>query len=681
MKKKQFRSYFFSFLVISFFHASLVCQQDDQEQTTSLQKIADINLNSFPCEDNWWSSDSLKEFLVHHEKERFNPKPRQKREAAFLFFQAVEKTRNFTSLSLINDSQTWADLDLFAGKTDAQKSVAWVLDQTHTEFGRISLYWLLSEPTADTVLLEQRQHIIKTLLDDKNLTQNLDALFLKLQAYENILLSFWTLQDPLKSAVGQNYFKGEWLQSYNDNNTLLCLKSLFDHQSRVSVVASNVCASVVLGAYGLLLATGTTHVSERFQRWADSYRGAGNPLLGLFWWIDNKWAHVCGSFITALLCASYVPHTVEWMSSGFLLEKFLHRIMNQVAQSFTLLKTIAYEMKQHPSFAQFQEFKDIVNFLDHQKNYAPKLKLLIEYLETDTLQEAESLFSNKGTVLAAYELMSKLKTDFEQALAAAGRMEAYLSLAKTYQTYEQKRVHFSFAKYAQAEKPFMRVKDFWHPLVPVEKVVSNSLTLGVDQQRSNLIVTGPNEGGKSTVLKAITLCLLLGQTIGIVPARECIFTPFTSIATYLNITDDIGAGNSLFKAEVVRTQNLIERIKNLTSSEFSFVVFDEIFNGTSPREGGAAAYCVAKFLSTFPNNICLIATHFSLLTSLETATHAFTNAKVSVIYQYDGTIGYPYKLEPGISHQHVAIDILRNQGFSNAVLDEAEMRIKQRKII
>ncbi len=216
------------------------------------------------------------------------------------------------------------------------------------------------------------------------------------------------------------------------------------------------------------------------------------------------------------------------------------------------------------------------------------------------------------------------------------------------------------------------MKNFWHPLIEKDKVVTNSITLGQDYYKPNVILTGPNAGGKSIALKTITLCLLMAQAIGIVPAQEMILTPFYSISTYLNITDDAGAGQSLFKSEVLRCQELIDKIEKSKNAEFHFQVFDEIFNGTTPQEGMAAAYGVAKHLSNYENNICLIATHFSELTQLEQETKSFENYKVYVNYMKYGQIEYPYKLEKGKSNQHVAFDILKNQGFSGNILESAK---------
>jgi DNA mismatch repair protein MutS len=240
------------------------------------------------------------------------------------------------------------------------------------------------------------------------------------------------------------------------------------------------------------------------------------------------------------------------------------------------MKLLAQEASKVPEFSDFNEFKPLFTFFDKQEEHSQKLKKLITLLETDSLQTERSLFTNQGVVLAAYGLMTEIKGDFENALAAAGRLEAYFSLAKLFQEERQGHTRYCFARYVQADRLSIVVQDFWHPLIDDQKVITNSLTLEIDGQRPNLIVTGPNEGGKSTILKTLALCLLMAQTVGIVPAHAFSFTLFASIATYLNITDDIGAGNSLFKAEVLRVQALLDRIKNLKPDEFNFVIFDEV---------------------------------------------------------------------------------------------------------
>ena len=79
---------------------------------------------------------------------------------------------------------------------------------------------------------------------------------------------------------------------------------------------------------------------------------------------------------------------------------------------------------------------------------------------------------------------------------------------------------------------------------------------------NNFLITGPNAGGKSTLIKSLTLCILLSQTLCISPAENLILTPFKLVNTYLNIPDCKGK-ESLFEAEMHRARDHINDLKLL----------------------------------------------------------------------------------------------------------------------
>ena len=93
---------------------------------------------------------------------------------------------------------------------------------------------------------------------------------------------------------------------------------------------------------------------------------------------------------------------------------------------------------------------------------------------------------------------------------------------------------------------------------------------------------------------------------------------------------------------------------------------DEIFSGTDPKVGARAGYKFAAQLGQNTNSINMIATHFPRITKLEKhKSKLFSNHKVMVEKNSDGSIHYFYKLVPGISDQNIAMDILVNQGVFN----------------
>ena len=216
-----------------------------------------------------------------------------------------------------------------------------------------------------------------------------------------------------------------------------------------------------------------------------------------------------------------------------------------------------------------------------------------------------------------------------------------------------------------------------NPLLDHKIAVSNSVTLGGVNATHSAIITGPNEAGKSTsAIKCWPIALVFAQSFGIAPAKRLVCSPFAKIMTYLNITDDIAVGNSHFKAGVLRASEIVAMTKKLQPGQYAFVALDEVFNGTTYKEGQAAAYSLIDYLGNHPQLLTVTATHFPAITDLEEKNkHLFKNFKVEVAYDNNGAMKYPFKLEPGISRQCIALDILRKEGYGEDFLVRAQEMI------
>jgi DNA mismatch repair protein MutS len=314
--------------------------------------------------------------------------------------------------------------------------------------------------------------------------------------------------------------------------------------------------------------------------------------------------------------------------------------------------------------------KHLSYLFKQDENVSDKLNNLIRLLSTNTFKGEASFFSLTGRVLAAFKLMEECKDELVGAMESLGEVDAYLSIAKLYKEHADKPSRYTFAQFVESDTPYVKLSNFWNPFIDPEVVVANDVELGGDSA-CNAVVTGPNAGGKSTSITAITMNLLLAQSFGIAPADEVIMTPFSRINTYLNIADD-KAIRSRFEAEVFQVQNLMNSIEELPRDQFSFTIMDEIFSGTNAVEAEVAAYSVAKSLAKNTNSICMIATHFTKLTELQKDTNSYTNYKVSVVKNDDGSLTYPYLLQHGITNQRIALDILRENGFDSELVKEAQ---------
>ena len=199
---------------------------------------------------------------------------------------------------------------------------------------------------------------------------------------------------------------------------------------------------------------------------------------------------------------------------------------------------------------------------------------------------------------------------------------------------------------------------------------TNKSSKSVNKLINNVIITGPNGSGKSTYIKSITESVILAQTIGLVPAREFQLTPFAHISTYLNIPDCQGK-ESLFQAEMNRCYQQLETLRTAEDSgEFSFNIMDEIFVSTNYQEGMSGAYAVINQLCRFNKCLNIITTHFDKLANLEDLQVARKYFDVEL--GEDGKVTRDYKIRDGVSRKHMALKLLRNRGFSEELVKDAE---------
>jgi len=235
--------------------------------------------------------------------------------------------------------------------------------------------------------------------------------------------------------------------------------------------------------------------------------------------------------------------------------------------------------------------------------------------------------------------------------------------------------NFSYAEYIDSNTPVLEINGLWHPCISDEKVVKNDIQIGNrnrgEEGKNNVIITGPNAGGKSTFIKSTIINIIFAQTLGICPCDSIKLVPFYYISSQINIPDCKGK-ESLFEAEMHRSLDNINIIQSLSKDKFSFLVMDEIFNSTNPVEGISGAYAICKKLASMENSINIISTHYLYLTKL--AKHfkdKFTNYKINVNIDENNKITYPYKISKGVSKQTIAIELLKENGFDEDIIETA----------
>jgi len=198
-------------------------------------------------------------------------------------------------------------------------------------------------------------------------------------------------------------------------------------------------------------------------------------------------------------------------------------------------------------------------------------------------------------------------------------------------------------------------------------VVANDISL--DKQ---LVITGPNAAGKTTVIKTTLFNIILSQQIGYGFYDHAEINPYDFLHCYLNIPDTSGR-DSLFQAESRRCMEILRCIID-NPTKRHFCIFDELYSGTNPYEAVAAAYGYIDYISKNPNVDLILTTHYIELCELleKRNSGAITNLHMSV----SPTTGeYLYKIADGISTIKGGLKVLRDLDYPIEIVESARQII------
>lgn len=651
------------------------------QSAISYQEVGDLYLASFGIVESTASqadstpSDKKKINLEIPELSDY-----QKRTKIFDIMARSQSTQSTNSISNEALRLLIKELDVYFGSgQDSSKSLMNQINHTSTTFGDVALAQLLSCPVK-TDSLKKRQQFIQALVNDPELFTAIETTLAKIKKAESGFLSFWTPTDNVTKEFLDKLYWSYFPNTLNKSSAALETRVRMGNMG--TAVQSG--AGVPLGV-GAALAVNLT--AQYYAAKMGGYRGGFTEFaklmaqqmkqMGLEMYDQGKvlyanpdtrnLVYIGGAAVTAYvgylvgmqiyLAKVALSHARETRDTINYLQTRLIDVATVVEGS----KHLRNILRQDPVLKNGL----IANGIDSLFSYNSSnesFNQLLELLQTKTFKGNASFFSLSGRVLTANKLMEETKDNFSSMLAAIGEVDACLSMAKLYKKMQNERVNYCFVNFVETETPYISLKDFWNPFVDQRSVITNSLELGNGTNASKIILTGSNTGGKSTILKAIMMSLLMGHTFGIAPATSMNVSPFTFLGSYLRVNDDTALGESKFKAEVMRAKMLCDTLSSLENDQFGFTVIDELFTGTGSEKAAIAAAKVAEKIGSLDNNLFILATHFPTLTQLEQAHPTiFKNYKVDVYKDEAGNLVRPFKLETGISDSNVANEILQEQ--------------------
>ena len=384
-----------------------------------------------------------------------------------------------------------------------------------------------------------------------------------------------------------------------------------------------------------------------------------NPLGKLFFSnLNISTSQKCTNLFWGFLYVFQIYNSIIYCLKFFKNIKIIHdkislinRYLIDSLDNFNKLKTLLIPFKTYNEFSnQVEEIISKVNLLLKNINkiseYEVKPSKLIE------LGDLMKIF---------YDLHND--EDINNTLVNTYFLNGYIDNLVNLSTLEAEK-NINDCKFNKDNKTI--IDDNYYPIFLKEEKIKNSIDLC-----NNIIITGPNASGKTTLIKSFLFNIIFSQQFGKGFYKSANINIFDKFFCYLNIPDT-NDRDSLFQAEARICKNIIEYIEENKDEKY-LCIFDELYSGTNPDEAVNSSFSLLTYLAE-ENCKYIITTHFYKLCSLLDKNSEIKNFHMKVITKNDD-LKFTYKLEKGISKIKGATNILKKLNYPEKIINNLQLMI------
>ncbi|KAJ2813639.1 DNA mismatch repair protein msh6 [Coemansia furcata] len=331
------------------------------------------------------------------------------------------------------------------------------------------------------------------------------------------------------------------------------------------------------------------------------------------------------------------------------------------------------------------------------------------------VQEHAEAMETKSMVLSGYQ--QRLYTRFDRhygllmkAVAVVAELDCLLALSVASGSLGSPASRPTILERNGDAGGYIEFRQLRHPCVAMSgsstNFVANDIVLGrqhgtVNQDgdpASMILLTGPNMGGKSTLLRQLCLGVILAQLGCYVPAESATILPVDRLFTRIGARDNLLAGRSTFMVEMAETSTILRY-----ASPRSLVVLDELGRGTSTHDGEAVAYGVLHGLCSRLGCLGFFSTHYGLLAesllrstrggqsdssdSASVEPHLRPMYMACAVNEEEHRVTFLYRLQRGVASKSHGMNVAAMAGVPIPIVQRAsevaakfEHRLKQRQL-
>ena len=334
-------------------------------------------------------------------------------------------------------------------------------------------------------------------------------------------------------------------------------------------------------------------------------------------------------------------------------------------------------IKIHKYFTEIKEYLACtINYMENYLIYSTSLHTHYEFNNVliDKIKILTEL-KNKISRISEYKLSFKkifeighiLKyfyeiyenKDYNDALLYSFGFNGYIDCIESLQNNVEER-KINFAEFINKKKK-TNFKNNYYAVLKNNNPVKNNIKLD-----KNIIITGPNAAGKTTVLKSVLINVILTQQFGCGFYDSAKFKPFKYIHCYLNIPDTSGR-DSLFQSEVRRCKEILDIIDN-NKKDLHLCVFDELYSGTNPEEAIISSTAFMEYLAKNKYVSSMLTTHFISVCEKLDNNKNITNYHMDVTKE-NNKITYNYLFKEGISKIKGGLNVLYDMNYPKEIIE------------
>jgi len=380
--------------------------------------------------------------------------------------------------------------------------------------------------------------------------------------------------------------------------------------------------------------------------------------------------HAIGKIFTQFNDVSFNEKIYLLFSAGFYLFSIYQNVLvcvrfhNNMIKIHKYLKEIEIyldstiqSMKNYINYSSSLVSQEIFNnTLNDKMNILTEMKEKIENISEYKLTNLKKPFEIGKILKYFYEIYDN--KIYNEAFMYSFGFNGYIDCIEgLVENIEERKVNFS--KFTNKIKKNV-FKNNYYACLKDHNPIKNTVKL-----KNNIIVTGPNASGKTTILKSTLINIILTQQFGCGFYDSANLCPYKYIHCYLNIPDTSGR-DSLFQAEARRCKEILD-IVDSNKKNTHFCVFDELYSGTNPDEAIISATAFMEYLIKNKNVSCMLTTHFVDVCKKLDQNVNIENFHMKTMKKNNKII-YSYTLEKGISNVKGGINILSDMNYPDEII-------------